>query len=122
MVDLRGAYGRREQGCISGILTQRPSSQGQNDQCRLDGDRESRTGRISTSESPGCGWDGFGSSAMTKARDLALLAGRIVLGGYLAAHGAQKLFGSFGGSGLDPVAGAFDQIRLRPGRTIATAA
>ena len=59
---------------------------------------------------------------MSKVRDLALLAGRTVLGGYLAAHGAQKLFGSFDGPGLDPVAGAFDQIGLRPGRTMATAA
>lgn len=28
-------------------------------------------------------------------RDIALLASRTVLGGYLAAHGAQKLFGTF---------------------------
>src|ERR1700678_3606819 len=55
-------------------------------------------------------------------RDIALLAGRTVLGGYLAAHGAQKLFGSFGGPGLDPVAAAFDRIGLRPGRAMATVA
>jgi putative oxidoreductase len=59
---------------------------------------------------------------MSKARDLALLAGRSVLGGYLAAHGAQKLFGFFGGPGLGPVASAFDRIGLRPGRAMATAA
>jgi putative oxidoreductase len=59
---------------------------------------------------------------MSKVRDLALLAGRTVLGGYLAAHGAQKLFGSFGGAGLEPVARAFDRIGLRPGRATATAA
>jgi putative oxidoreductase len=59
---------------------------------------------------------------MSRARDLALLAGRTVLGGYLAAHGAQKLFGSFGGAGLEPVARAFDRIGLRPGRAMATAA
>lgn len=29
-------------------------------------------------------------------RDIALLASRAVLGGYLAVHGAQKLFGTFG--------------------------
>lgn len=59
---------------------------------------------------------------MSRGRDLALLGGRLVLGGYLAAHGAQKLFGSFGGPGLGPVAGAFERIGLRPGRAMATVA
>lgn len=59
---------------------------------------------------------------MSKGRDLLLLGGRVVLGSYLAAHGAQKLFGSFGGPGLAPVAGAFERLGLRPGRTMATAA
>jgi uncharacterized membrane protein YphA (DoxX/SURF4 family) len=39
-------------------------------------------------------------------RDMALLASRAVLGGYLAAHGAQKLFGTFGGHGIEPTAAA----------------
>lgn len=34
-------------------------------------------------------------------RNVALLGTRLVLGGYLAVHGAQKLFGAFGGHGLD---------------------
>jgi putative oxidoreductase len=55
-------------------------------------------------------------------RDLGLLAGRAVLGGYLAAHGAQKLFGTFGGHGIEPTAAAFDRLGLRPGRVTATAA
>ena len=55
-------------------------------------------------------------------RDGALLASRAVLGGYLAAHGAQKLFGSFGGHGIEPTAAAFDRLGLRPGRVTATAA
>src|ERR1700728_1198368 len=55
-------------------------------------------------------------------RDVALLASRAVLGGYLAAHGAQKLFGTFGGHGIEPTAAAFDRIGLRPGRVTATAA
>jgi putative oxidoreductase len=55
-------------------------------------------------------------------RDLALLASRAVLGGYLAAHGAQKLFGSFGGHGIEPTAAAFHRLGLRPGRVTATAA
>src|SRR6202789_3848534 len=55
-------------------------------------------------------------------RDITLLASRAVLGGYLAAHGAQKLFGTFGGHGIEPTAAAFDKIGLRPGRVTATAA
>src|SRR5262245_7376005 len=41
--------------------------------------------------------------------DLALLIIRVVLGGMLAAHGAQKLFGWFGGNGLKGTAGFFGQ-------------
>jgi putative oxidoreductase len=55
-------------------------------------------------------------------RDIALLASRAVLGGYLAAHGAQKLFGTFGGHGIEPTATAFERLGLRPGRVTATAA
>ena len=55
-------------------------------------------------------------------RDITLLASRAVLGGYLAAHGAQKLFGTFGGHGLGPTAAAFHGLGLRPGRVTATAA
>ncbi len=59
---------------------------------------------------------------MSVGRDLSLLAGRAVLGGYLAGHGAQKLFGAFDGPGLAPIAGAFDRLGLRPGRVMATVA
>jgi putative oxidoreductase len=55
-------------------------------------------------------------------RDITLLASRAVLGGYLAAHGAQKLFGTFGGHGLGPTAAGFHRLGLRPGRVTATAA
>jgi len=55
-------------------------------------------------------------------RDLALLAGRSVLGGYLAAHGAQKLFGSFGGHGIDATATGFGRIGLRPAALMARVA
>ena len=47
------------------------------------------------------------------------IAGRLVLGGYLAAHGAQKLFGSFGGPGLDATAAGFERLGLSPGREMA---
>jgi len=55
-------------------------------------------------------------------RDAALLGARLVLGAYLAVHGAQKLFGSFGGAGLDRAGAGFERIGLRPGREMAMAA
>jgi len=47
--------------------------------------------------------------------DLALLLLRVVTGGLLAGHGAQKLFGSFGGPGLKGTAGWMEKMGLRPG-------
>lgn len=51
-----------------------------------------------------------------------LLLARLVLGLLMAAHGAQKLFGWFGGHGLAGTAGFFDQLGFRPGRAFALAA
>ena len=47
---------------------------------------------------------------------------RVVFGGLMAAHGAQKYFGWFGGYGLDAVSGMFESLGFRPGRLFATAA
>jgi len=55
-------------------------------------------------------------------RNAALLSTRLVVGGYLAVHGAQKLFGAFGGSGLEKSGAGFERIGLRPGRFMAAAA
>jgi putative oxidoreductase len=55
-------------------------------------------------------------------RHSALVAGRVVLGGYLAAHGAQKLFGAFGGHGLEKTSAGFESIGLSPGRPMAALA
>jgi putative oxidoreductase len=55
---------------------------------------------------------------VTTKQDLAVLGGRTVLGGYLAVHGAQKLFGSFEGPGRQAIAAAFDHLGLRPGRVM----
>jgi putative oxidoreductase len=49
-------------------------------------------------------------------RDLGVLILRLVVGGLLAGHGAQKLFGAFGGPGLSGVAGWLESLGLRPGR------
>src|SRR3954453_8624563 len=48
--------------------------------------------------------------------NLALLGLRLVVGLTFTAHGAQKLFGVFGGHGIDGTAGFFEQIGLRPGK------
>jgi putative oxidoreductase len=55
-------------------------------------------------------------------RNALLLGARAIVGGYLAVHGAQKLFGAFGGPGLDRAAAGFERIGLTPGRQMATLA
>jgi putative oxidoreductase len=47
--------------------------------------------------------------------DLALLVLRVVTGGLLVGHGAQKLFGAFGGPGLTGTASGMESLGLRPG-------
>jgi putative oxidoreductase len=54
--------------------------------------------------------------------NLALLVLRLVVGLGFAAHGAQKLFGAFGGGGIAATGGFFEQVGLRPGRVHALAA
>jgi putative oxidoreductase len=49
-------------------------------------------------------------------RDLARLIPRLVVGGLLAGHGSQKLFGWFGGPGLSGAGGWLESLGLRPGR------
>lgn len=51
-----------------------------------------------------------------------LLVARLVLGLYMAAHGAQKLLGWFGGHGVAATSGFFEQIGFRPGRPFVIAA
>jgi putative oxidoreductase len=48
--------------------------------------------------------------------DLALLVLRVVVGLLFAGHGAQKLWGKFGGHGLEGTGGFFESIGMRPGR------
>jgi putative oxidoreductase len=48
--------------------------------------------------------------------NLAALILRAGLGGLLAGHGAQKLFGSFEGPGLEGTSGFMEMLGLRPGR------
>jgi|GEM_PF-225674 len=49
-------------------------------------------------------------------RDIGLLALRLTAGGLLAGHGAQKLFGAFGGRGLQGTSGMMESLGMKPGR------
>jgi putative oxidoreductase len=54
--------------------------------------------------------------------ELGLLILRVIVGALLVGHGTQKLFGWFGGHGVQGTAGFFESIGLRPGRVHALAA
>ncbi len=49
-------------------------------------------------------------------RDLSALLLRLVTGSLLAGHGAQKLFGWFGGPGMEGTTGFMEALGLRPGK------
>jgi putative oxidoreductase len=55
-------------------------------------------------------------------RDLGLLVLRVGTGAVLAAHGTQKLFGWFGGHGLEGTAKGMEAMGFHPGRESAVAA
>ena len=55
-------------------------------------------------------------------RDLGLLLLRLGTGGVLAAHGTQKLFGWFGGHGIEGTGQFMESVGYAPGRASATAA
>lgn len=54
--------------------------------------------------------------------DLGRTALRFVIGPLFVGHGAQKLFGWFGGHGLEGTGAFFEQLGLKPGKRQATAA
>jgi len=47
---------------------------------------------------------------------------RLTVGGFFFGHGTQKLFGWFGGHGIDATSNMFDSLGMRPGRRNAIAA
>ncbi|MGW1882740.1 DoxX family protein [Streptomyces sp. NPDC001970] len=53
--------------------------------------------------------------ATVSAADVGMLLLRLAVGVILAGHGAQKLFGWFGGPGLDATAGGFAKLGYEPG-------
>lgn len=50
---------------------------------------------------------------------LGLLIIRVIVGLYFAAHGTQKVFGWFGGSGPAGTGAFFEQIGIKPGKPMA---
>lgn len=56
------------------------------------------------------------------AMNLALFALRLIVGLLFVGHGAQKLFGSFGGAGIEGTTATFEKVGLRPARVHAIAA
>jgi putative oxidoreductase len=54
--------------------------------------------------------------------DAGLVLIRVIIGPLMAAHGAQKLFGWFGGYGLTGTGGFFEGLGFRPGRLFAATA
>jgi putative oxidoreductase len=53
---------------------------------------------------------------MMKRKDVGLLALRVTTGGLLAGHGAQKLFGAFGGHGMEGTGQFMESLGLQPGK------
>ncbi|MHB1065152.1 MAG: DoxX family protein [Georgenia sp.] len=54
--------------------------------------------------------------------EIGLLLVRVVIGALMVGHGAQKLFGSFGGPGVAGTGGWFDSVGFRPGKAMAVVA
>src|ERR687889_1438157 len=52
----------------------------------------------------------------SKVNEAAPMIVRVVQGSLMAGHGAQKLFGSFGGPGLEGTRGFMEMLGMRPGR------
>ena len=55
-------------------------------------------------------------SGSSRVNDSAPFIVRLAQGSLMAGHGAQKLFGSFGGPGLEGTSGFMEMLGMRPGR------
>ncbi|RMI33294.1 DoxX family protein [Nocardia stercoris] len=61
-------------------------------------------------------------AADTRTHDLGVLVLRVIVGGIMAVHGTQKLFGWFGGHGLDGAATGFAAMGYPAAKAMATLA
>src|SRR5436305_9577037 len=61
----------------------------------------------------------FRSSREDTEMTLGLLVLRVIVGLLFVGHGAQKLFGVWGGHGLEGTGGFFQSLKLHPGRPMA---
>src|SRR5215212_3659699 len=77
-----------------------------------------RRARATSSEkiTEGVGMKTAKSTGGSKINELAPMIVRFVQGSLMAGHGAQKLFGSFGGPGLEGTSGFMEMLGMRPGR------
>jgi putative oxidoreductase len=55
-------------------------------------------------------------SSGSRLNDLAPFIVRLAQGSLMAGHGSQKLFGSFGGPGVEGTSGFMEMLGMRPGR------
>lgn len=54
--------------------------------------------------------------------ELGLFVLRFVIGAFFIGHGSQKLWGAFGGAGVEGTTGFMESLGLKPGRTLAISA
>jgi putative oxidoreductase len=64
----------------------------------------------------------FPRSRTDRPTDVGLVIARLVVGAVFVAHGAQKLFGAWGGGGIDGTGAMFEQSGLSPGEPLAVLA
>lgn len=64
----------------------------------------------------------FPRSTTDRSTDVGLLIVRVVIGAVFVAHGAQKLFGWWGGGGIEGTGAMFAQSGLTPGEPLAVLA
>nr|WP_232794009.1 MULTISPECIES: DoxX family protein [Pseudofrankia] len=78
--------------------------------------------RPAAGERPVGAWPGLRAMPATSGRDVGLLLLRVTIGVIMFGHGTQKLFGWFGGGGLDATAASFGRLGYPAARVCAVVA
>jgi putative oxidoreductase len=102
-----GNKGRRTSGVEPNLLGYIACASGPRyRRAKLTGSEKTTEGvRVKTAKSRG-----------SRVNEAAPMIVRVVQGSLMAGHGAQKLFGSFGGPGLEGTSGFMEMLGMRPGR------